>query len=359
VGETMSRRRLLQLAGAGAVSLGVVPALRLCGPQGVNVTCGISPRRSWEDVGEVIVRPTAAPGDQVLWTTLMRVKDKLDQPLDDWYLWHWTHDSAVCRLYSAPSPRGPYTEHLTKLPAAPANFLPIVGSADVVWDSDTETFYATPECIGMRKSATPGLCTFLFQSFDGRSWSYAKRNPILIPRASTDSWNNSGTSYCRFLRDFSGNLVKVDGKAILYYRGEHDIRPNFGPSYTVGAATSLNLLDWTPVTDTGPLFDPLNGALYGLGSALCKDQQGYYNLVLAARSPDSGRVTMHVKKGRVRDDPFSWDDGTGVLVYDPATAGHKGFDGGSYAIDPVDGQHYMSCGTSSVGGRSVRLLVAS
>lgn len=36
----------------------------------------------------------------------MRVDDKLLSPLYKWYLWIWTHDSRVCRLYTAPHPRG-------------------------------------------------------------------------------------------------------------------------------------------------------------------------------------------------------------------------------------------------------------
>jgi hypothetical protein len=361
--DELTRRHLLKLAGAGAVSLTVIPGVRPCGTEVTDVAgCGISPKVSWTDDGEKVLRPTLSYDDQVLWTTLMRVKDKLTSPLDDWYLWHWTHDGSVCRLYSAPSPRGPYTEHPTTLPSAPANFLPNVAAADVVWDPITEGFYATPECVGTLQAATPGLCTFLLHSFDGSSWTYAKRDPILMPRGSTNRWDNTGTSYCRFLRSFSGNLIRVAGKAILYYRAERNQKSNSGlvATYTVGAATSRNLLDWAPVTDARPLFNPMNGALHNLGSALCKDPDGYYNLVLSVRRPDSARLLMYVKRARVPNDPFSWDDGPGRLVYDPSEIGNLGSDGGSYAVDPADGKHFMTIGTgtprSRFVGRAVRLL---
>ena len=63
-------------------------------------------RRAWVIESDIITRaPDSSDNgkdpENVLWTTLMRVDDKLAAPLNRWYLWHSTHDTPILRLYTA------------------------------------------------------------------------------------------------------------------------------------------------------------------------------------------------------------------------------------------------------------------
>src|SRR5688500_8955573 len=59
----------------------------------------------------------------VLWTTIMRVDDKLAAPEARWYLWHSTHDTPILRRYTAPDITGPWTERpLCVLPEMPLHW---------------------------------------------------------------------------------------------------------------------------------------------------------------------------------------------------------------------------------------------
>src|SRR5260221_14434059 len=70
-----------------------------------------APRNAWIYEKTLVTRAASTlPGEQTLWSTIMRVDNKLAAPLDRYYLWVSTHDCPILRLYTAPSIEGPWRE---------------------------------------------------------------------------------------------------------------------------------------------------------------------------------------------------------------------------------------------------------
>jgi hypothetical protein len=342
------------------------------------------------------------PEEQVLWSTLMRVDDKLHLPLETWYLWHSTHDYRILRLYTARSPRGPFTEQppcvlpptptytvTQPAPAAPYTFRFAPGhfqAPDIVWDPVNRMFLGSPH--GLRSDRPDASvvapfgsrldqASFLICSPDGVNWDYVPTN-FTIPNG--DRWPgmlaypghpdygfekpNTKTAgnldYGRFLRDYNGNLVRTAaGEVVWYYRGLWD---NCSHS-AAGALVSSDLLTWRKVPGGGtPLYTPAYGRQFAFGSALLVD--GYAYLVLAAvhsQNCTDGRLTdpvlsFYMKKSD-GPDPLSFSDGPGEFLFHHPSATVATC--GSYVVDRV-GQHHIAvdarygnmCARDQAGGCS-------
>jgi hypothetical protein len=168
------------------------------------------------------------------------------------------------------------------------------------------------------------------------NWTYVSTSPIVSP--TPGAFDSYQVAYGRFLRDYAGRLVKVNGKYIWYYRGE---RP--GNQYAIGAATSPDLQVWTKA-GSAPLFNPLSSSLCSLGSALLIN--GKVFLILSAAplydrsNGNPGVMAVYLKQPNVAGDPFDWSDGPGVPIYqDPFSTVWTG--GPSWVVDE-GGRQYMA-----------------
>lgn len=326
-----------------AVAISVGPAALAAPDAGAN--CGYFPRRLWTSEGSLLerVEQGANAVNEIMWTTLMRVRGRIPNPHDDWYLWHWTHTGNILRLWSAPSPNTPlggWAEHATSLPPPPAGFSDQVSSGDIVWDPATQRLLAAPEITKGPQQAEPGLYTILLESSEGSNWRYATPTPapILSPSFVGGAWDQHGASYTRFLRDYTGGLVRVNGKALLYYRGRRIVDADTIEN-AAGLARSSDLVTWVP-DSRSPIFRLFpGGAHHGIGSALCPDANGAYHLVLYAAVGDNEAQPRELYlKRSTGQNPAVWDNLAGDLVLPPV---RQLLDGAYYVVAP-NGVHYMT-----------------
>lgn len=341
----LTRREALGRAAAGtAAAYAVVTGM----PPRASAEEPLVPRFVWNHESMLIDRPqyNGAADQQLLFVTMMYVANKISGWYDRWYLWVWTHDAPICRLYTLSRPWGPVVNRgLCNMPAPPPGYEPShFSSGDVVWDPSTRAFYSTPHCATLGATSQP---TFLIKSTDGINWSYVRSDPIVRP--TPGAWDSYQTAYGRFLRDYSGNLRRIAGQAIWYYRGEQS-SPH---RYAVGAASSGDLVNWTK---RGRQFDPIDGGLLSLGSAISPSSgvsSGRIYLVfstLATPTGGGGVMPMFLKESNAPGAPYSWAAGPGYHLYDdPTSVGYT--DGGSYVIDPQDGVHHMAYANFATIGR--------
>jgi hypothetical protein len=341
----VTRRRLLATAAGSAGGLLLGGMLRP--PTALAAT---SPRTTWLPVGALVARRSSANlSQQVLWTTIMRVDDKLAAPLDKYYLWHSTHDVPILRLYTAPAVTGPYTERpRCALPVSPAGWSPgHFQCPDIAWDPLGRRFIASPHSHQAAGSPRAMQNTFLMESPDGQSWRYLPGAPKpIVPVGAVDDFDGYAVTYGRFLRNYDGSLVRRHGKYVWYYRGTRrhlfrDPTDSTGrhqhETFALGAATSPDLVNWTKVK--GPIADPGAGQLFGLGSAI--DVAGVTHLMWTVASGALAGPQIYMKRAASRD-PGRFDAGPGVLVYQDPALFH---DGPSYIID--GSTHYMAYGAMS------------
>jgi hypothetical protein len=287
----------------------------------------------WRDAGVKVRRGNscADPRQQALWTTLMKVGDRISRALDDWYLWFWTHDAPICRIFTAPTPAGPYTDRgPCSLPTPPPGWDPHHFSAgDVVWDTETRRFYATPHSIDSSGGKYRGQATFLIQSSNGIDWTFVRSDPV-VPYGPPGSFDERHAGYGRFLKDYDGNIKRFDGSALFYYRGE--LWPGGvarRARYALGLATSSDLSSWSKRPKE--LATPLGGARFDLGSALYGD--GRFWIIWTVRFGN----TVLRKGGRRPDDPYDWDASVGTPIYRHPTP----LSAGSYVLDRASGRHHF------------------
>ena len=336
--HALTRRQMLATAAGGAGALLFGDVLR---PRAAQAA--INPRTTWLPAGTLVTRaPQNSAMQQILWTTIMRVDNKLASARDRFYLWHSTHDAPILRLYTASAITGPYREQaLCRLPAAPAGWDPgHFQCPDIAWDPIGKRFVATPhskEAPGLRAQQN----TFLMTSTDGENWSYmpGAAQP-LVPIGAWSEFDGYALDYGRFLRDYDGSLVKRNGKYVWYYRGTKKVTNpggGGGEKYALGALTSPDLVNWTKVP--GPIADPGLSQLHGLGSAI--DVAGVTNLMWTIMSGVLTVPTIYLKAA-ASTSPTDFDAGPGIPVYQDATIFH---DGPSYILDGA--YHYMTYGAAA------------
>lgn len=326
---SLTRRSVMRAALTGGAALA---GGRLLWPSEAHAVTYI--RTGWQQVA-VAARTTGGGGfNQLLWVTLMRVDNKLAAPINRYYLWVWTHDVRLCRLFTAPNPEGPWTQYLrngvqgVNLPPPMSFHHPNhFSSGDVVWDPEEGAFYSTPHTGPADLSKQ---WTTIIRSTNGIDWEWVQPNPI-VPNGPAGSFDDYQVAYGRILRDYDGNVVRRNGKLIFYYRGERS-----GQQYSVGAATGTAWDTWQKVGSTA-LYHPLNVSLHGLGSAL-DIGDGKVHHVLSCGVGTAPPFT-HYHKESDSTDPFAWSDGPGLTLYSEPLSLLA--DGPSYMIGH-NGMHYMA-----------------
>lgn len=326
----LSRRDALRAALAGGAALAGAPLLIPSTAHAVTYV-----RTGWQQVA-VAARTTGSSAyNQLLWVTLMRVDNKLANPINRYYLWVWTHDVRLCRLFTAPQPEGPWTQYLrngttqgVNLPPAMSYHSPThFSSGDVVWDPAEGAFYSTPHT---GPAGLPKQWTTIIRSFNGIDWEWVQPEPI-VPNGPAGSFDDYQVCYGRILRDYDGNVVRRNGKLVFYYRGERS-----GQQYSVGAATGTTWDTWEKVSDV-PLYKPLNVSLHAIGSAL-DIGDGKVHHILSSGIGTAPPFTQYHKESNSAD-PFDWADGPGLTLYSEPLASLA--DGPSYIIGH-NGTHYMA-----------------
>jgi hypothetical protein len=326
----LSRRDALRAALAGGAALAGAPLLIPSTAHAVTYV-----RTGWQQVA-VAARTTGSSAyNQLLWVTLMRVDNKIANPINRYYLWVWTHDVRLCRLFTAPQPEGPWTQYLRNgttqgvnlPPAMPYHSPTHFSSGDVVWDPVEGAFYSTPHTGPER---LPKQWTTIIRSFNGIDWEWVQPEPI-VPNGPAGSFDDYQVCYGRILRDYDGNVVRRDGKLVFYYRGERS-----GQQYSVGAATGTTWDTWEKVSDV-PIYKPLNVSLHAIGSAL-DIGDGKVHHILSSAVGSSPPFTQYHKESNSTD-PFDFADGPGLTLYSEPLSTLA--DGPSYIIGH-NGTHYMA-----------------
>lgn len=284
---------------------------------------GVYLRSVWRHVGLQPVVTSPIPGEngppegQRMFPTLLPAGWLIPSALDAWYLWLWTHDTNRIYLYTAPSPRGPYTfrGHSAAPSSFPSGYDPNhVSSGDIVWDPIGSRFIASPHSLRWGRVEGNGeSCqdSFLLESTNGINWSFldGDNRPRLVcgPPGSPDSVH---TGYGRLLRDLDGYLHKFDGRYWWLYRAqrrdedpdvEHPTQDGNVRSRTIyrprlASAESLSTAPWTKhevawtttMANSG-LFDvgsfiraaAVHNAVGALGTALTFPTQPYLDRTTA------------------------------------------------------------------------------
>ncbi|MFP2909864.1 twin-arginine translocation signal domain-containing protein [Pyxidicoccus sp. 3LFB2] len=326
---SLTRRALLRAASVGGAALAGGQVLW---PSKAHAVTYI--RTGWQQVAVAARTQGAGALNQLLWVTLMRMDNKLAAPINRYYLWVWTHDARLCRLFTAPNPEGPWTQFLrngvpgVNLPPAMAFHHPShFSSGDVVWDAQEGALYSTPHTGPSNLSLQ---WTTIIRSTNGVDWEWVQPNAI-VPNGPLGSFDDYQVCYGRVLRDYDGNVVRRNGKLVFYYRGEHS-----GPLYSMGAATGTTWDSWQKVSDVA-LYQPLGNSLHGLGSAL-DIGDGKVHHVLSC-SLNSAPPFTHYHKESNSTDPFDWSSGPGLPLYGEPLSLLA--DGPSYIIGH-NGTHYMA-----------------
>jgi hypothetical protein len=400
----MLKRRDFLKAGAAGAALATMPGI--VARVGAQAQTSAPYASGWHFDSTLVTRGRYDndPREQVYTQTLMRVDTKAlrGAPLAAWYLWFWTHDAPIGRLYVGPTPRGPFTPHngsdgLLTFPqytvaGASCNPSPPprqgwdyqtsewrvmdrchFAAADVVWDPRETCFYATPHALA-RGNTPEGTWTgnlwqnsFVMRSYDGIAWDWftpspdwRQRYPMIAlgrnERANPatgsdldDQWDAYQIAYGRFLRDLEGNLVRLGDDVVWFYRGTRKLTLSSGTTATeehgIGAARSSNFADWRKVQPADrPLFYPsVTRGLCGIGSALAVGGE-IYLVINVEEGIDPTRLEAfpsYLKRPSSFGDVSSWSDGPGTEIYrDPDSSTTSG--PGYYVVDPVDGAHYMA-----------------
>ena len=352
----LSRRQLLKASAVGTAFAATPALLR---PQTAQADPDVRTAGQWIPSTEnPIVRRgnyEQNTAETVSFVTLMNVSTKaVSNRRAGWYMWHWTHPSElkangshiagasasgnICRLYGSSTPwRGWVALGTCNFPAPGGSFDPgHLEAGDVVWNGDH--FLCTPHSLDWN-TGPARQNTFLYRSTDGQNWQKVLSGPML----SHGSSDNKHIGYGRFLRDMTGNLKRIGGKAYWYYNGREHDGSDLGIC-RLHLAESSNLTTWTKAFNN-PLKSPLSGSYFELGSALYSN--GFVWLFSSMGQP--GMLTYD--QARYADDPYHFNAGPGIPFY--STGSFLG--GPSYAADPV--RHFMTLGTlppptvPSAGGR--------
>ena len=320
----LSRRQLLQLGAAAGAATMLPAGLR---PSLARADANV--RTAWIPSGEnPIVRRASYDGntnETVSFVTLMRVADKpISNRRAGWYLWHWTHptnqrdavgntvggaydSSNICRLYGSSTPWRGWTEIGVGNFPTPSGWSYDRGhleSGDVVWDPATGQFICTPHSL-LSGSSPATQNTHLYTSADGFNWTY-QGGPILSHGTS----DGKHIVYGLFLRDLSGNLVRLNGKADWYYNGrEHDgSRVGFCRLHLAETSNPASASGWTKAYNN-PLKNPHSGGLFELGSAL------YTNNRVWLFSAGNYAQVMYHDQARYDGNPYLFNGGPGLPFY--------------------------------------------
>jgi hypothetical protein len=246
---------------------------------------------------------TAQPGqtgvtDRVT-PTVMRVDDKIANPLDRWYMWVWRHGGPTydanhggrMDLLTAPRLEGPWSDHgfITPVNPDPAGYGPYSWTGgDVVWSPLHHLFYSFPHAHQSGCVTGSGPCSldmFEQSSADGVNWTTLNGGLPVVP-AGPSSYDAFETGYAKVLR-----LDQPDGteKWLMIYRsGRHcpSCADNTKEYYTLSVATANDVTGpWTKAS-YNPIYDPFigddtgqnkGGGLIGIDAIV--RYHGYYEMI--------------------------------------------------------------------------------
>lgn len=228
-----------------------------------------------------------------IFPTVLRVDDKLAQPLDGhrWYLWLWRHglsprtpnNGGRLVLLTSNSLEGPWTDRgfVTPPTMSPPGWNPYGWTGgDIVWSERHRKFFSVPHAA--RNPAAPhpsypppGLDSFLMESADGVNWQLSSPLPVLP--AGPETYDKQQTGY--------GKLLRLDGPGgaeqwLWLYRSH--ARPG-DQTVTYSIATAGDIYGPWEKAPYNPVLNPLDrdadpgAGLLGLGAFDC--YQGYYQVM--------------------------------------------------------------------------------
>ncbi|MDQ1686225.1 MAG: hypothetical protein QOC82_2962 [Frankiaceae bacterium] len=233
--------------------------------------------------------------------TVMRVDDKIANPLDRWYLWVWRHGGpdiydanhgGRMDLLTAPRLEGPWTDHgfITPANPDPAGYGPYSWTGgDVVWSPLHQKFYSFPHahkngCVA-GGSGPCSLDMFEQESTDGINWTTINGGLPVVP-AGPSSYDAFETGYAKVIR-----VDQPDGteKWVMVYRsGRHCSTCTDGTKeyYTLSVATANDVTGpWTKAS-YNPIYDPFIGDATGqnkggglIGIDALVRYHGYYEML--------------------------------------------------------------------------------
>jgi hypothetical protein len=358
----MTRREALGLLVGAAAAFPLVGAM----PGGVARATddGTGPAFTWEPIerNPVVLSRGSTSAYVRMFPTLLPMGYLVPDAIDAWYLWAWHHHShPKIRLWTAPSPEGPFTEQPPFVgppaPGLPPNYdATHFSSGDIVWDAARSRLVASPHSLRLDPHSNGEPCqdSFLLESRDGVDWRFldGDNSPRLVcgPPRSFDSVH---TGYGRLLRDLDGHLATYQGRYWWLYRAQRHDAGQGAPTYFVPALASAESLAG-PWTKHGKAYDMAqqSTALFGLGSFV---RAGARHHVYYAEGSAALAPTVQYLNGSEGDD-MVWN-GPGVPVPIP-NSGETGVTagGGNLVRDPWTGVQYLvQDGTLPMGGSEIRI----
>jgi hypothetical protein len=205
--------------------------------------------------------------------TVMRVDDKIANPMGHWYLWVWRHgrdprtadNGGRMILLSADSLEGPWTDHgfVTPENSSPDGWGPYSWTGgDVIWSAKYQRFFSVPHAYRNATNTTyptPGLDSFLMESLDGVTWSLSSVTQPVLP-AGPEWFDKKETGYGRLIQ-LPPTSTASEPWAWLYRCGRPDpSAPSNGEYYAFCLATADDIHGpWTKAS-WNPVFDPYAGS---------------------------------------------------------------------------------------------------
>lgn len=293
----------LPLVAVLAVVVGLLPAgttatASVAGRTGAALT---DPRAGWlpADFEPSPLNPVHSfgpqPGQQGttdrVFPTVMRVDDKLANPMGRWYLWVWRHgkdprtadNGGRLLLLTADRLKGPWTSRgfVTPENMSPEGWGPYSWTGgDVVWSARHRKFFSVPHAY---RTGRPGLDSFLMESVDGVSWQLSDVPQPVLP-AGPEWYDSQETGYGKLLVEAGPD--QTERWTWLYRSNRRDPTTASGRYYTFSVASAGDVYGpWRKAT-FNPVFDPFvnnaaapesAGGLIGMDAFV--EYQGYYQLL--------------------------------------------------------------------------------
>lgn len=189
------------------------------------------------DSGNYLFLPTETTGYQAGYTSVIRMDDKIANPIDNFYMYWAGHDGGGIRLSTAPHPLGPWTQY----PSPSQSLLnddyfgdyTHISSPSIVYHNKQKKFYLFYHGALMTNAEVQS--TWRAESIDGLTFT----NPIEVFSCPRDgSWDGEERSYFR--------VIPAKGKWLAVYQGRG--RQATDGHAHIGYAESEDLLNWSKLS---------------------------------------------------------------------------------------------------------------
>jgi hypothetical protein len=287
--SAVSRRDVLR-GGLGLTGVLALGSRVVATPRAYATDDGVNVRSVWQPITSV-----AIPRPDALHPTLIPAGHFTPSTARDaWHLYVWSHgkgdgDPTDFRLFSAPSPEGPYTDEglllegcLTPVPSGYKDFH--FDSGDIVWDAANSRYVSSPHAL--RASWDPTVVgenpqdSFLIQSTDGINWSWLDGdNSVRLRCGPPGTADEVHTGYGRLLRDLDGVLTKWNGYYWWLYRAQRH-----GPRSIATGVDPVNTRNIAPT-----VYRPWIAKAGALSSSWAKAADQAF---IALPQPDVGAIGM-------------------------------------------------------------------